>query len=143
MKVELQRLDSDFHFKAVNEDGNSMEMDASPDIGGKGKGVRPMQTLLMALGGCSAIDIILILKKQKQKINDFRISVEAGRTKDKDFSLFKDIMIHYKLSGEVDAVKAKKAIELSLSKYCSVAKTLEKSAEISFRLSLNGHVIKS
>ena len=65
MKIELKRLDDAFHFEAVSETGNIAHMDAGENIGGHNKGVRPMQMLLMGLGGCSAIDIVLILKKQK------------------------------------------------------------------------------
>ena len=65
MKIKLNRLDNAFHFEASNEDGKTVQIDAAEDIGGHNKGVRPMQLLIMGLGGCSGIDVINILKKQK------------------------------------------------------------------------------
>lgn len=137
MKIHLKRLDRDFNLEAFNEDGNSIVMDASEDIGGNEKGMRPMQVLLSALGGCSAIDIILILRKQKQTVTSFEIELEGEREKIDDYSLFRKITLHFKLKGEVDYEKAERAIQLSLEKYCSVAKTLEPTASIHYKLTLN------
>lgn len=137
MKINIRRLDDAFNMEAVNEDGNSLLMDGSPDIGGNGKGMRPMQLLLAAVGGCSAIDIILILKKQKQIIESFEVEVDGEREKINDYSLFKDVCLHFKIKGQVDKDKAEKAIQLSLDKYCSVSKTLEPTANITYKLSVN------
>jgi putative redox protein len=125
MKIEFTRLDNDFHFEAISETGNIANMDAAENIGGHNKGVRPMQMLIMGLGGCAAIDIVMILKKQKQEINDFKISVEAHREEGKEPSLWKTIQIVFKLKGKIDEDKAKRAVQLSMEKYCSVARTLE------------------
>lgn len=130
MKIELKRLDNAFHLEAVNEQGVKLQTDASPDIGGGNKGMRPMQLLLVAAGSCSTIDIINILKKQKQPLKDIRITVDGEREKDKIPSLFTGIHIHYKLFGDLSEDKVKRAIDLSIDKYCSVAKTLELSATI-------------
>ena len=123
--------------EAKNEDGNSIQMDSSPDIGGEGKGMRPMQLLLAAVGGCSAIDVILILKKQKQIIEDFEVEVEGEREKIEDYSLFREICLHFKFKGKVDKDKAERAVKLSVDKYCSVSKTLEPTAKISYKVSVN------
>src|SRR6478672_5055730 len=125
MKINLKRLDNDFNIEATNEDGNTLLMDGSTEIGGHGKGMRPMQLLLAAVGGCSAIDVILILKKQKQVIESFEIEVDGEREKIEDYSLFRDIVLHFKIKGQVDYDKAERAIKLSMDKYCSVSKTLE------------------
>ena len=66
MRIELKRLNNDFYFEAKNETGNVAFMDLAENNGGHNQGVRPMQMLIMGLGGCSAVDVILILKKQKQ-----------------------------------------------------------------------------
>ena len=137
MKIHLKRTDRDFGLEAQNEEGNTLLMDASTDIGGNGKGMRPMQVLLSALGGCSAIDVILILRKQKQTVTSFEIELEAGREKINEYSLFKDITLHFKIKGEVEFEKAERAIQLSLEKYCSVAKTLEPTASIHYTLTVN------
>lgn len=125
MRVELKRLDNDFYFEAKNEEGNVIHFDASPNIGGHNKGVRPMQALLMAMGGCSAIDIILILKKQKQEIRDFNISIDGVREQGKEPALWKQAHIVFELKGNIDKDKAERAVQLSMEKYCSVSKTLE------------------
>jgi len=137
MKINIKRLDDAFNMEAVNEDGNSLLMDGSSDIGGNGKGMRPMQLLLAAVGGCSAIDVILILKKQKQIIESFEVEVDGEREKIQDYSLFRDICLHFKIEGQVDRDKAEKAIQLSLEKYCSVSKTLEPTANVTYKLTVN------
>jgi putative redox protein len=138
MRIELKRLDGDFHFEAKSETGNVAEMDGNEAIGGQNKGVRPMQMLIMGLGGCSAIDVVLILKKQKQEIDDFVISIDAERETGKEPALWKDVHIHFKLKGKIDREKAERAVSLSVEKYCSVARTLEiAGANITYKLSVN------
>ena len=80
MKVELNRKNKLFHFEATNEEKIRVNIDASPEIGGENKGVRPMELVLMGLGGCASIDLGLILKKQRQELDDYKISIEAQRT---------------------------------------------------------------
>src|SRR5689334_10328504 len=132
MKIELNRLNDAYWLEATNEDGAKLNIDASPEIGGLNKGLRPMQMLLAAMGGCSTIDIISILKKQKQDLKDIKITVTGDREKDAVPSLFTEVHAHFKLYGNLDEDKVKKAVSLSVDKYCSVAKTLEKSAKISY-----------
>ena len=131
MKITLKRLDEDFHMEAINEDGCTIETDGAPKIGGHNKGMRPMQLLLAAAGSCSSIDIIMILKKQKQLLKDIEVEVTAEREQNKAPALFTDIHIHFKLSGEITEQKAKRAVDLSIEKYCSVVKILEKTAKVS------------
>jgi putative redox protein len=138
MRIELKRLDEDFHFEAINETGNIAHMDAGENNGGHNKGVRPMQMLIMGLGGCTAIDVILILKKQRQLIKDFEISIDAERQKNVEPALWETVDIHFKLKGEIDIAKAERAVELSMEKYCSVSKTLEiAGAKINYKVSVN------
>lgn len=139
MKITVKTLDDKYLMQAVNEDGNTIQMDSSPDIGGQGKGMRPMQLLLAAIGGCSTIDVLLILKKQKQIIDSFEIEVEGERQKVDDHSLFKEICLIFKIKGQVDYDKLDRAIKLSLEKYCSVAKTLEPTAKITYKISINNN----
>ena len=130
MRIELSRLNDSFYLEAVTEEGNKIEFDASAEIGGENKGVRPMQALLMSLAACSSIDVIFILKKQKQKISDFRISVAGEREKNKEPALWKKIHLHFKIKGEVDKEKAERAVKLSMDKYCSVAETLRRAGAV-------------
>ncbi len=132
VKIELSRVSDDFHLEAVNENGNILHIDASPDIGGTMKGMRPMQLLLAAMGGCSSIDIINILKKQKQKLKDIKITVTGEREKDAVPALYTEVHAHFKLYGNLDQDKVKKAVSLSVEKYCSVAKTLEATAKVTY-----------
>jgi putative redox protein len=127
IRIELNRLNDAFHFSAQNDNKNTVHLDASPDIGGTNQGMRPMQMLLAAMGGCSAIDIINILKKQRQDLKDLKITVTGEREKDVVPSLFQTVHAHYKFFGDLDKEKVEKAINLSVEKYCSVSKTLEKS----------------
>lgn len=123
--------------EASNEDGNTIEMDSAPDIGGEGKGMRPRQMLLAALGGCSAIDVLLILRKQKQDILDFNVEVDGESEKVQDYSLFRDITLHFKIKGTIEYDKVERAVKLSIDKYCSVSKTLEPTAKINYKITLN------
>ncbi len=138
MRIELKRLNDAFHFEAKSETGHTTLMDTGEDNGGSNKGVRPMQMLLMGLGGCSAIDVVLILKKQKQVIEDFEISIDGEREQGVEPSLWKTIVIHFKLKGQIDKEKAERAVQLSIQKYCSVSKTLEiAGATISYKVTVN------
>jgi putative redox protein len=138
LKIELNRLNDAFHFEASNENGNTVQIDASPDIGGTNQGMRPMQMLLAAMGGCSAIDIVNILKKQKQDLQDIKVSVTGEREKDVTPSVFTEVHAHYKLFGNIDKDKAQKAVSLAVEKYCSVAKTLEAKATITYSFEIVG-----
>jgi putative redox protein len=118
--------------EAVNEQGNSVHMDASPDIGGTNKGMRPMQMLLAAMGGCSSIDVINILKKQRQDLRDIKVTVTGEREKNAVPSLYTEVHAHFRLYGDLDYDKVEKAVMLSVEKYCSVSKTLEANAKITY-----------
>lgn len=130
MKIEIQRINNATLMEATNEDGAKLIMDGSLDIGGVNGGLRPMQLLLAAAGGCSSIDVIEILKKQKQPLEDLHVSVEGGRDKNEVPSLFKKIHLHFTLKGNLEKEKVERAINLSIEKYCSVVKTLEKTAVV-------------
>ncbi|MBC5772875.1 OsmC family protein [Pontibacter sp. KCTC 32443] len=136
MEVNLTRLDQDFHFAATGNSGVAVHMDANPEIGGHNMGARPMEMLLMGLGGCSAIDVILILKKQRQEIGSFDIKVTADREKVEEHTEFRNINVHFRLGGNLNEDKVRRAIELSLEKYCSVAMVLYKTSAITYTLEL-------
>jgi putative redox protein len=130
MKIFLQRVNKACHMVAQNEDGNTIHIDGSPQIGGQNLGFRPMQLLAAGAAGCSSMDIIDILAKQRQNLTDLQVEVDAEREPDKVPSLFTKIHLHFILYGKLDQEKVGKAIALSLEKYCSVVKTLEKTAVI-------------
>ncbi len=131
MIIDIQRIDDAFHMRAVNESGRTVEIDAAPAIGGYDAGMRPMQMVLAALGGCSAIDVIDILKKQRLKLQDIRLRISAKRAENVIPAVFSHIHMHFVLTGDIPDEKAARAITLSVDKYCSVAAMLRSTAEIS------------
>ena len=138
MRVELKRTDDSFKMEATAENGKTLVFDGSLAIGGHDAGVSPMQSLLMAMGACSAIDVIMILKKQKQELKDIQISIDGEREPGKEPSLWKKVHAHFKLFGPIEQDKAERAIGLSMDKYCSVAATLRAAgAEITHEFSIH------
>ena len=127
IRIELDRKEGDFGFEARDANGHIVKLDSSPESGGINYGVRPMQILLMGLGGCSGIDIVSILKKQRQQVDGFRMSIDGEREPGVEPSLWKEVKILFELEGNIDLDKAKKACQLSMDKYCSVAETLRRS----------------
>jgi len=136
MEINLTRLDQDYHFAATGASGVAVHMDANPEIGGHNMGARPMEMLLMGLGGCSAIDVIMILKKQRLEASSFDMKVTADREPVEEHTEFRNINIHFIVGGNLPEDKVRRAIELSLEKYCSVAMVLYKSSEITYTLEL-------
>ncbi|WP_299459139.1 OsmC family protein [uncultured Microscilla sp.] len=132
MKIEIERLNDAFHMEATNERGNKIQLDSSAASGGHDLGFSPMQLMLAGIGGCSTIDIVDIMKKQRENLQDIKVTVTAEREKDKTPALFASIHLHYRLFGDVNKEKAQRAVELSMDKYCSVAKILEKTANITY-----------
>ena len=133
----MERLDDHVNFKATDKNGQSIVMDGSPKIGGQNNGVSPLDSLLMGVAGCSSIDVVLILKKMKQNIDDIKVKVEAEKIKVEDHTQFKTINIHFDVKGDIKEKKLAKAIDLSTQKYCSVSKILEKTAEITTSYTLS------
>ena len=134
MKIKLKNI-SESHSTIENENGNYISIDNKSVE--NPKGVSPMELLLMGVAGCSSIDIVSILKKQKQIFEDLIIDVEGFRESGDLPSLFKKIHADVRFTGNLDPKKAYRACELSFTKYCSVSKTLEATAEISFSVYVN------
>ncbi len=102
-----------------------------------------MQLLLMGLGGCSGIDIVSILKKQRQNVEGFSMKIEGEREAGKEPSLWTNVHIVFELKGEIDPQKAYKAAELSMDKYCSVAETLRRAGgSLKWSVRVNGQNIQ-
>lgn len=137
MHIIIDRLDEELHMEAKNEEGGIIRMDGTRSIGGLEGGFSPMQLILAGVGGCSAIDIIRILKKQKQELTDLQIIVDGDRVEKDTYSEFEKVHIHFDLKGILDPKKVEKAINLSLDKYCSVSKILEKTAVITHSYAIN------
>jgi uncharacterized OsmC-like protein len=131
MKIALQRNNDKFHFTAKSETGATIAMDASESIGGENLGMRPMELLASSLAGCSSIDILNILYKQKITVQDYQVSVDAKRS-DELPGIFTAIHLTIEMKGDIPIEKAQRAADLSFGKYCSVSKMIEEVCDITY-----------
>lgn len=123
-------------FEATNAGGQRALIDGPPDLGGQGEGVRPMEALLMALAGCSAMDVIHILEKQQREpLEDLDVTVKGQRA-DAIPAVYTDIDVRFVASGAVNPQKLERAVKLSMEKYCSVATMLQPAAKITWGVTL-------
>tara|TARA_B110000091_G_C13694854_1_gene423731 strand:- start:425 stop:835 length:411 start_codon:yes stop_codon:yes gene_type:complete len=129
MKVKLKRVNEAYHYEAFTEDKIKVDLDANSAIGGEGKGTRPMELVLMGVGGCASIDLGLILSKQKQVMTDYEVEITAERN-DNAAKTFRSINLHFTLFGTLDKLKVERAIDLTLTKYCSVILSLNDAIKI-------------
>ncbi len=136
MKVILKKVNDATHLEAENDYGVKIDIDGAPEIGGKNLGFRPMQLMLAGIGSCSSMDIISKLQKQKQPLQDLEVEVDGEREQGKAPSIFKKIHVHFKIRGNIEESKVKRAVDLSMGTYCSVARILEKTAQISYSFEL-------
>jgi len=117
-------------FEATSSTGHKVMMDASKEVGGEDRGSRPMELLLMGLGGCSGIDVMMMLEKGKQTVKDCQMEVISERA-DAVPAIYTKIHLHFKVTGsDLNEKKVARAVDLSAEKYCSVSKMLEKTAEM-------------
>lgn len=123
MKITLETTDSLQHYVAKNEAGHEVF------LSGDGTAAGPMQAILMAIAGCSTIDVIMILEKMRQGVTNVKVEVD-GKRREEIPRTYTNVHLHFKIYGEVKDKKAEQAVALSIEKYCSVSKMIEKSAEI-------------
>ncbi len=129
MKARVKLLE-DVCFIGQSESGHSVVMDGAPEAGGKNLGVRPMEMLLMGLGGCSAFDVVMILRKSRQQVSDCVADLDATRA-DSDPKVLTKIHVHFTVTGRsLDPKRVEQAVKLSAEKYCSASIMLGKTAEI-------------
>lgn len=111
-------------FVAESGSGHAIVIDGPPDHGGRNLGPRPMETVLMGLGACSAFDVVSILEKARQRVTGCHVDLDGERA-DSVPAVFTRIHMHYVIKGHgVRASAAKRAVDLSAEKYCSVTKML-------------------
>ena len=130
MKITLNRENEAVHLVGTNERGLISNIDGSVKIGGQDLGPSPMELVLMAAGGCSSMDVLSILKKMKQEVQDYKVEVEGERDSEAIPSVFTSIHIHFILKGDLNSTKVDRAIELSMDKYCSVTHMLRSTVKI-------------
>ncbi len=147
MKVTLNRINDNYLFEAKGASGvpvlidNKTDEPASTGSVLRSKGASPMELLLMGVGGCSAIDVVSILKKQRQEITSYKMEVEGQRKEVREAKPFEAIHVTLYLEGKIDETKAVRAAQLSFEKYCSVSITMEASVKITYSIVLNGNKI--
>ncbi len=135
MKIQVSQ-NAGVNFIARTESGHNIAMDGAAEIGGQDKGARPMEVVLAGLGGCSAIDVMTILKKSRQAVSHCEIVITAERAETIP-KVFKKIHLLYRVSGDqLNSSKVDRAISLSMEKYCSVTRMLEQTATMSFAVEL-------
>jgi len=135
LRVVVRRRNDAVHFVAETGSGWRVPIDGAPSVGGAGLGARPMELLLSGLGGCAGIDVVGILAKQRQPVDDLTVTVEGERTLGEP-AVFARIHVHFSVSGPVDERAVARAVALSMEKYCSVARTLEHTATIAYDYTL-------
>ncbi|MDD4967226.1 OsmC family protein [Halothiobacillus sp.] len=120
-------------FMAESDSGHGIMLDGSPEIGGRNLGARPMEMVLMGLGGCTAIDVMVILGKQRQPVEDCWIELDAERADVAAPKVFTKIHVHYVVKGSgLDPKQVERAVKLSAEKYCSVSAMLKNSVDITY-----------
>ncbi len=130
MKIHLKRVNNSVLFEATNGRGHTVRIEGSRDIGGTDSAPSPTELLIMSQAGCTAIDVVELLKKMRQPLIHLEIETEAHRDPNRIPKVFTGIHLHYKLYGNVLPGKAEKAITMSIEKYCTVSKMIDHIAKI-------------
>jgi len=129
MKATIKWLDG-VSFVGESESGHAVVLDGPPDAGGRNIGMRPMEMVLVGMGGCTAFDVISILQKARQPVSDCRVELTAERA-DEIPKVFTRIHVHFVVSGHgLKEAQVERAVKLSAEKYCSASIMLGKTAEI-------------
>lgn len=129
LEAKVKLLDG-MHFEGSATSGHKLDMDSDAGVGGQNKGFRPMELLLVGFGGCSGMDVISILRKKRQNVTAFEINIK-GEKRDDYPKTYKEVHIEYIIKGKnIEKAAVERAIELSLTKYCSVGATLAKAGTI-------------
>ena len=137
MSIKVEWRQEGYQFEAENTVGGKIRMDGDGVLQGIEGGITPFELLLAGVGACSAVDVLMILQKQRQKIKSLAVQVEPEKIKNEiGYSEYKSIHMHYTLVGAIDQAKAEKALKLSVEKYCSVSKALEKASKISYSVEI-------
>jgi len=130
MKVEVNWAGG-MAFEGVSASGHHVMMDAGDSVGGQNRGARPMEMLLLGLGGCTSIDVMLMLNKARQEVTDCRVVIDAERA-DEIPAVFTRIHVHFIVTGRnLKANRVERAVQLSAEKYCSASIMLGKTAQMS------------
>jgi len=137
LNISLDRVNQAVHFKIANASGAKIDVDGSPEIGGENLGLRPMELVLASIATCGAFELVEILKKQRQDLQNLHISVNGTRPEGKAARPFSKIHMTFTITGRVKKHKAERALDLAFDKYCSVKASLHPDIEVSYEVILN------
>jgi putative redox protein len=136
MKARIKWVEQ-VSFLGESGSGHSVLMDGAPDAGGRNLGFRPMEMLLLGLGGCSAFDVVMILKRGRERVTDCVVEIEAERAETEP-KVFTKIVMRYVVTGQdLDQKKVERAVTLSADKYCSATAIMAKTAQITHKIEVN------
>ncbi|MCL4479543.1 MAG: OsmC family protein [Deltaproteobacteria bacterium] len=140
-KAEI-KWEEGMKFTAVSDSGHAVVLDAAKESKGTDAGARPMELLLMGLGGCTGMDVVYILNKMRKKVKSFKINIDSERAAQHP-KVYTKINIEYIIEGDMDETDVGKAVELSQKRYCSASAMLGKVAELNYtyRLIKTGSIV--
>ena len=139
MKARIKWV-QDMTFVGESGSGHSVVMDGAPEAGGRNLGVRPTEMVLLGLGGCTAFDVVLILKRGRENVTDCVVELNAERAQT-DPKVFTKVVMRYIVTGRgLDPRKVERAVNLSAEKYCSVSAMIGKTAEFEHAIEIREDV---
>lgn len=136
MEITINRANQDVLFEVKNASNATAFVDGAPEIGGVDGGIRPMEMVLAAVATCSAFEIVNILKKQRQPLEDLSMTVKGTREKKGTAKPFAQIAVAFYVKGDVDAKKAERAADLAINKYCSAKASLDPAIQVNYTINI-------
>jgi len=133
MKVKLRQIGDATFFEGSTDKGGKA-MFHVPAKGEEANAPGPMETLLMAVAACGSVDVVNILRKMREELEDLEVVINGSRTPRGDAKPFSAIDLEYRITGDVDVKKAEKAVKMAVEKYCSVSESLDKDIDISWKV---------
>ena len=137
MRVSLKQLDKTAYFEGTTESGHSFRLNSTLTSVEEKKAPSPMEALLIAAASCTSVDIVLILGKMKQEMEDFSVDIQGEREQIGDAKPFRKIHLIYNYKGNLDEKKVKRATKLSVEKYCSVLESLHPDCDVSWKVNIS------
>lgn len=132
MKIYLKSTEQPARYEAVNERGHTVSIEGRSEYGGQDTAPSPTELLMMSQAGCTAIDVMALLKKMRQPVLKVEIDSDGSRTPGQIPNVLDEIHLHFRLYGEVESEKAEKAIKMSIEKYCPISKMIDQVTQITY-----------
>ena len=135
-RIYREATSEPFSFIASDSEGNIVNMDASPLLGGKGEGFRPMDLLLISAAGCCSIDLLNIIRKRRKHVEQYSVQVRGTRKTDTS-KAFESIHFVFNITGDLEPEKIEEDVKLVFEKYCSVVLTLDPTVQSTYSININ------